>query len=79
MNTSELKLDLFKKLESLKGDALKEAYGIVLNYINSNNKTEDWSTLTDTQQKALLTGVHQLDKGEGKDHEEVIDKMRRLL
>ena len=77
MNSAEIKIALFRKLDSLKGDQLEEAYGILLNYINGKNEPDDWQNLTQEQQNAIRIGVEQLDNGEGREHSKVMSDIRR--
>ncbi len=76
MNSADIKVDLFRKLDALKGKSLKEAYGLLLNYINSHQDPGDWNDLSDEQIDALNLGLSQLDRGEGKSHEDIITKFR---
>ena len=77
MNSAEIKIDLFRKLDSLKGKQLEEAYGMLLNYINGKNEPDDWQSLTQAQQNAIRLGVEQLDNGEGRAHSKVMSDIRR--
>jgi len=77
MNTAEMKIDIFKKLDSLKGNRLEEAYGILLNYINRNTNLDDWGSLTSEQQDAIKLGVQQLDKEGGRGHNDVMSDIRK--
>lgn len=77
MNTAEMKIDIFKKMDSLKGNRLEEAYGILLNFINRNADVDDWNSLTLEQQDAIKFGVYQLDKGEGRKHNDVMSDARK--
>ncbi len=76
MNTSEIKIDLFRKLDSLKGNSLQEAYGLLLNHINSNRTLDEWENLTPEQQDAIQIGINQLNNGEGRNHINVITDLR---
>lgn len=76
MNAAEIKIDLFRKLDSLKGSRLEEAYGILLNYINGKNDVDDWQSLTPEQQEAIQLGIDQLNSGKGKSHEKVMSAIR---
>jgi len=76
MNTAEIKIDLFRKIDSLKGRNLQEAYGLFLNYLNSNDTLDEWDNLTEEQQNALKKGVDQLDNEEGRKHHNVIADFR---
>ncbi len=77
MNTAEIKIDIFKKLDSLKGNRLEEAYGLLLNFINKTVDVDDWQNLTREQQDAIKLGVGQLDKGEGRRHDNVMSDVRK--
>ncbi|SHG37013.1 hypothetical protein SAMN05444483_11027 [Salegentibacter echinorum] len=77
MNSAEIKIDLFRKLDSLKGNQLEEAYGVLLNYINGKNELDDWKSLTQEQQNAIKLGIEELDKGEGREHKKVMSDIRK--
>lgn len=77
MNAAEIKTDLFRKLDTLKGSRLEEAYGLLLNYINGKSDVNDWQSLTSEQQEAIQTGIDQLNKGKGKSHNEVMTSIRK--
>lgn len=77
MNSAEIKIDLFRKLDSLKGKSLKEAYGILMNYINSNSNPNDWDDLSEEQIEGIKLGLSQLDNGEGREHKDVISDLRK--
>ena len=49
MNASEIKIDLFRKIDALKDSRLEEVYGMFINFINSNNEIDDWESLTKEQ------------------------------
>lgn len=76
MNSAEIKMDLFRKLDSLKGNRLEEAYGMLMNYINGKTDFDDWQNMTLEQQTAIEQGIYQLEKGEGRRHENVISEIR---
>lgn len=76
MNTAEIKIELFRKLDSLKDNRLEEAYGVLLNFINSRNEIDEWQNLSTEQQDAIQLGIEQLDKGEGRQHKDVISDFR---
>lgn len=76
MNSAEIKIDLLRKLDGLKGKNLKEAYGILLNFINSGSNISEWENLSTEQKEAIQIGIQQLDNGEGKDHSQVMSNLR---
>ena len=40
MDASEIKIDLFRKLDTLRGQRLEEAYGLLLNFINGKSEID---------------------------------------
>jgi len=76
MNTSDIKLELLNKLETLKGTRLEEAYGVLLNYINGNIDIDEWKDLSKEQKDALKLGINQLKEGKGISHKSVISEMK---
>ena len=77
MNASDIKIDLFRKLDSLNGNKLEEAYGLLLNYINGKSDVSDWDNLTKEQQDAIKHGINQVNLGEGTAHKEVMTNLRK--
>ncbi|NCA86605.1 MAG: hypothetical protein EOM83_13710 [Clostridia bacterium] len=77
MNAAEIKMDLFRKLDSLTGKRLEEAYGVLLNYNNGMSEIDEWHNLTTEQQTAILLGIEQLDHGQGSSHDEVMTIFRK--
>ena len=76
MNTAEIKIELFRKLDSLKENRLEEAYGVLLNFINSRNEIDEWQNLSLEQQNAIQLGIDKLNKGEGRQHKDVMSDFR---
>lgn len=77
MNAAEIKIDLFRKLDSLKGNKLEEAYGLLINYMNGKSEIDEWQNLTTEQQAAIQHGIEQLDQGEGRTHKEVLSDLKK--
>lgn len=76
MNATEIKIELFRKLDSLDVKNLKEVYGLLLNYINTKNDYAEWNQLSDIQKNAIQIGLKQLDKGQGIAHKDIMKKYR---
>ena len=57
MNYSEIKIKLFQQIEALKDDRLIELYGVVSNFINNADNSEEWDKLTASQKKGLSPPV----------------------
>ena len=77
MNTAEIKLNFIRKIDSLKANRLQEAYGILLNYLNSKKPLNSWDELSKYEQTAIEEGLAQLDNGKGISHKQVMAKYRK--
>jgi len=77
MTVSDLKLKIFRQIDSLEKNRLEEFYGLLLNYINSKKDISDWEKLTLAQKQGLMDAMDQLDSGKGISHTDVIDKLRK--
>ena len=78
MNTAELKLKLFRQIDSLDKEKLEEAYGVLLNYINSNDNLDEWNNLTIDQQKGIVDSIVQLEDNQGVSHKSVMSKYMNI-
>ena len=77
MKTAEIKLDLHNKIDNAGSKQLKEIYGLVVNYLNSNYSTEEWDTLTDAQRESITEGLTQAEAGLGKPLSEINKRLRK--
>ncbi len=77
MTASDLKLKIFRKIDSLEKNRLEEFYGLLLNYINGKHDISDWEKLTKSQKQGLLDAIDELDANKGSLHQDVIDKFRK--
>lgn len=76
MNISELKLKFFRQIDELGKDRLEEAYGVLLNYINSKDDLDEWNKLTIEQQKGIIDSIEQIDNNQGISHNVVMKKYK---
>ena len=76
MNTSELKLKIFREIDTLEKSKLEDFYGVLVNFLNSQRDFEEWQNLTDEQQQGILDAVEEVKHGEVIAHEEVVLKYR---
>lgn len=76
MNIAELKLKLFREIDSLDEKKLEEAYGVLLNFINSKDDQDDWNKLTTEQQKGIIDSIQQIENNEGIPHKEIMRKYK---
>ena len=77
MTVSDLKLKIFRQIDSLEKNRLEEFYGLLMNYINSKKDITEWDKLSDAQKKGLFDAIDELESGKGKSHKAVIDKLRK--
>ena len=77
MTVSDLKLKIFRQIDSLEKNRLEEFYGLLLNYINGKKDISDWDRLTLAQKQGLMDAIDQLDSGKGISYNDVIDKLRK--
>lgn len=59
MTASELKLKIFRQIDSLEGKRLEELYGILLNFINEKKKVSDWEAMTDEQKQGIVDAIEE--------------------
>ncbi len=77
MNAAELKLMIFRKIDSLDNTKLKEIYGILTNYLNGEKDVSDWTYLTDEQKQGLFDSISELNEGKGISHDTVMSDIRK--
>jgi hypothetical protein len=77
MNAAQLRSDLFKTIEAMNVQQLKDIYGLLQNYFNSNDNSEDRDTLTTAQKKAIEIGIKQADMGMTTPLSEVTSALRK--
>ncbi|MFZ4456641.1 MAG: hypothetical protein ACOYOT_10495 [Bacteroidales bacterium] len=76
MSTEELKLAIFREVDSLDGSKLKELYGILKNFVNSQNNEEEWNNLSEAEKEGIETALQQLNDSEVIYHSSVISQAR---
>jgi len=77
MTVSDLKLRIFRQIDSLEKNRLEEFYGLLLNYINGQKDISDWNKLSANQKQGILDAVDEIDSGKGISNKTVIDKFRK--
>ncbi|BDX37764.1 hypothetical protein CYCD_11190 [Tenuifilaceae bacterium CYCD] len=76
MSIAELKLKIFRQIDGLDKANLEEAYGILLNYLNSKEDIDEWANLTADQKKSIIEGIEQIENNEGIAHKQVMQKCK---
>jgi len=77
MTTSDIKLRIFRQIDSLEKSKLEELYGVVVNFINGQKELTDWDSLTDTQRSGIFEAIEEIETGKGISHQEIISKYRK--
>lgn len=76
MTPSELKLDLFRKLDSLDNVKVRKLYGTLLNLFSENETYEEWESLSNQDQQKILDSEKQYFQGKYEKHSEVMSKIQ---
>jgi hypothetical protein len=77
MTVSDLKLKIFRQIDSLEKSRLEEFYGLLLNYVNGKKDVSDWEKLSAAQKQGILDAIEEVDSEKGIEHKVVIDKFRK--
>jgi hypothetical protein len=77
MTVSELKLRLFRQIDTLDKSKLEEVYGVLTNYINGQKDISEWDKLSDTQRHGILNAIEEVEAGKGIPNKVVLDKFRK--
>ena len=77
MTVSDLKLKLFRKIDSLEKSKLEEIYGVLINYINGQKDISEWGKLSDNQRQGIIDSIDEIESGKGIPNKVVIDKFRK--
>jgi hypothetical protein len=76
MTTADLKLRLFRQIDTLEKSKLEELYGLVINYINGQKDVSDWDSLSESQKQGIFDGIEEIESGKGIPNNTVISKYR---
>ena len=76
MTVSELKLQIFREIDSLEKNNLEELYGVLINYINGKKELGDWENLSPEQKEGLIDAIREIDSGKGIPHEQIMENIR---
>jgi hypothetical protein len=77
MTVSDLKLKIFRQIDSLEKNRLEEFYGVLINYINEKKDISDWDRLTVGQKQGIFDAIEEIESGKGIPNEKVMSKIRR--
>ena len=77
MTISDLKLRIFRQIDSLEKSKLEEFYGVLLNYINGQKDISDWDKLSSAQKQGILDSIDEVESGKGIPSKVVLDKFSK--
>jgi hypothetical protein len=77
MTVSDLKLRIFREIDSLEKNKLEEFYGLLMNYINGKQDISDWDKLSESQKKGIFDAIDQIESCKGIPNKKVLDKFRK--
>ena len=77
MTVSDLKLRLFRQIDTLDKSKLEEIYGVLINFINGQKDISEWEKLSGNQKKGILDAIEELEVGKGNPNKVVLDKFRK--
>jgi len=77
MTVSDLKLRIFREIDSLEKNKLEEFYGLLMNYINGKKDISDWEKLTANQKQGIFDALDEIESGKGISNKIVLDKFRK--
>jgi len=77
MTVSELKLKIFRQIDSLEKNRLEELYGVLINFFNGQKDIGDWEKLTEEQKKGIIDAIDEIDSGKGIPHEKILERIRK--
>jgi len=65
MEEAALKIDLHEKIDHPNSEQLKQLYGLVINYFNSQYDYEEWDSMPDLHKQLIEKAIEQDDAGLG--------------
>jgi predicted Fe-S protein YdhL (DUF1289 family) len=77
MDASELKIELWKKIESLNADKLQSVYVLIMNYLDGAHDSGEWISMHESEKQAILDGIRQIEKGISAEHQMVLNESRK--
>ena len=77
MTSTQLKLQLQRKIDNLNPSSLKEFYGLITNFLNGKESIDEWATLSSSEKKAIKIGLSQLDAGKKISRADAMGSLRK--
>lgn len=77
MSIDEIKLRIFRQVDTFDSVKLKEFYGIMQNYINSKKEIDEWIGVSKVEQAGIEAAIKEIEEGKGIPHEDVMSRLRK--
>jgi len=77
MTTSDLKLRIFREIDSLDKSKLEDIYGVIMNYINGQLDISEWNKLTANQQQGIYDAIDEIEAKKGLSNDLVLERYRK--
>ena len=77
MTLSDLKLKIFRQIDSLERNRVEELYSVLLNFLNEKKDINDWERLTDEQRQGIFDAIEEIESGKGIPNDKVMTKIRK--
>lgn len=77
MTVANIKLKIFRQVETLDKSRLEEVYGLLTNYLRGHKDVDDWDQLSEEQKNGIFDAMEDLDKGKGIPHNKVMSNCRK--
>jgi hypothetical protein len=75
MTVADLKLKIFREVDSLENNRLQEIYGVLINYIRGQKDVDDWEKLSEEQKQGIVDAINEIDSGKGTPHKKVMSRI----
>ncbi|HBG70394.1 MAG: hypothetical protein A2W93_09060 [Bacteroidetes bacterium GWF2_43_63] len=76
VTTADLKLKIFRQLDSLQKNRLDEVYGMLMNYFRGQKDIDDWDNLSEEQKQGIIDAAEQMEQGKNISHQKVMANAR---
>jgi hypothetical protein len=77
MTIADLKLKIFREVDSLEKGRLEEVYGLLTNYLRGNMDIDDWGHLTEEQKQGIIEAIEDIEQGKGTPHNKIMADIRK--
>lgn len=77
MTAADLKLKIFRQVDSLEKNHLEEVYGLLTNYLRGHKGLDEWNQLTEEQKNGIFDAIEDIEEGKDILHDTVMSRIRK--